>query len=211
VTRALRSLRARCLAGSREDQRGMTLIELIVSSLLLAVVGTLVGTILIRIMWTQRNVTETGISTTSAQTTFSGIELAVRNASEVYAVAIGDDVLLLSKTRSTSAASPTAGRCSGWYFDAATGEVRSATDDASGTTRTQSAKITPALGKTWPRIMSRVSKTDASTPVFNYDSVKRTVTISMVVDTTPQSRPVKLQSSVAQRSQLGSIGGVACF
>lgn len=98
----------------RIDQRGITLVELLVYMVLATVVLSIVGGLLISSLTTQRTVRSAAEATTIGQLIVRSIDRGVRNASAVRVTDSGR--LLVARTTGAAADSWV---CRAWYIDAA--------------------------------------------------------------------------------------------
>lgn len=101
----------------RTDQSGLTLIELMVTSLLLGLVSAVVVGIMISLLTTQRTVSTVTADTVSAQLVADSIGTPVRNASSFQLTTVGsNDQLLIARVASSTAT--ITWRCTAWYYSA---------------------------------------------------------------------------------------------
>lgn len=192
----VRAIRRRL--AERSDE-GVTLVELLVYSVLLVGMMTLVGTILINTMWTNHHILRLNEASNHSQSQLEAIALAVRNASDVEVRDSGN--LLLVKRRSTLESTvPTAGVCSGWYFNPATGNLHAAHDPAtdSPTGRTAAAATSPSAASNWPVMIEGVAALDGP-QVFTQTSDG--VQIGMAVDTSRDRKSVEFQTEATIRAK----------
>lgn len=99
----------------RHDQSGLTLIELMVTSLLLGLVSAVVVGIMISLLTTQRTVSTVTSDTRAAQLVADAIGTPVRNASSFQLSTIGSsDQLLVARVASSTAT--ITWRCAAWYY-----------------------------------------------------------------------------------------------
>ena len=121
------------------DERGMTLVELLVYVILLAVVIGLVSTFFIRSIAVQKTVITTGQANNNAQAAFSGISRAVRNASPGGVKADGNLLVLFTGGGLETSSD---WKCTAWYY------VPAASPQTSGrlfsTTKPKGTLIAPA-------------------------------------------------------------------
>ena len=101
----------------REEESGLTLVELLVTIVLLSLVGTVVGGIMISLLNTQRTVSSVTADTRSAQLIADAIGTPIRNASSFQLSSIGsNDQLLVARVASSTAT--ITWRCTAWYYSA---------------------------------------------------------------------------------------------
>lgn len=109
-------------AESREA--GFTMIELLVASLLFAIVFTIVGGIFFSLLRTQQTVNVITGSANSGQLAANSIESGIRNSSDFQLSAVGSDQLLVARTAGSG--TTLSWSCTAWYYSAAgDGEIRS--------------------------------------------------------------------------------------
>ncbi|WP_166876985.1 type II secretion system protein [Salinibacterium sp. ZJ450] len=113
-----------------KSERGMTLIELVIYSMLAVVVLTIVGGILINSINADKTVREASNASSSAQLVSQSFTHGVRHARELErAVPFAGAEVLRALIVDNAVSSPAAAHCEAWYFGA--GEIR--------TTRSSSA------------------------------------------------------------------------
>jgi type II secretory pathway pseudopilin PulG len=155
----MHSARSR-LDQNRED--GITLIELLVSSMLAIVILTIAGSMLISGLRTQETATSVTDATTSAQQIARSLQAGVRNASALSTTTGGDagsQVLLARVLDST--ANSTAAHCQAWYYTTQNG-------GAVYTTTSSAAIAIPGgpPGSGWTLLGTGVSPSASGGPVF---------------------------------------------
>ena len=136
------------------DDRGFTLIEMLVSSALFALIITgVVGVILVTTN-AQRTVSIVSASTTDAQLVANELDQRIRNSSEFQVTTAGTTQLLVARVAGSDAT--LTWRCYGWYYSATDGGVIRTTSTAPGTkitmpTAAQAAAWTLLLDGVVPR------------------------------------------------------------
>jgi type II secretory pathway pseudopilin PulG len=155
----MRSVRV-WLAQDREG--GITLIELLVSSMLAIVILTIAGSMLISGLRTQETATSVTDATTSAQQIARSLQAGVRNASALSTTTGGDpgsQVLLARVLDST--ANSTSAHCQAWYYTTQNG-------GAVYTTTNSAAIAIPGgpPGSGWTLLGTGVSPSASGGPVF---------------------------------------------
>lgn len=136
------------------DDRGFSLVEMLVSSALFAMIVTgIVGVILVTLN-AQRTVSVVSARTTEAQLVASEIDSRIRNSSEFQVTTSGTTQLVVARVAGSDAT--LTWRCYGWYYSASDGGVIRMTSTAPGTeitmpTATQAATWTLLLAGVVPR------------------------------------------------------------
>lgn len=182
------------------DDAGLTLIELLVTVLLLGLVVSAVAGVMISMFSAQRTVASVTQKTTAAQAAASGIADGVRNASDLALTApSGSNQLLVVRTANSDATLTWS--CRAWYFDAAAGALR-ATTTADGTkitapSATQLSKWTLVAGDLAPR---------TGTGIFT--AVAGGIAISFNAQTSA-GPPVVISTTATKRSGVAEAG--SCF
>lgn len=136
------------------DDRGFTLVEMLVSSALFAMIMTGIIGVLIVTTQAQRTVSIVSTSTTDAQLVANELDQRIRNSSEFQVTTSGTTQLLVARVAGSDAT--LAWRCYGWYYSAGNGGVIRMTSTAPGTkitmpTATQAASWTLLLEGVVPR------------------------------------------------------------
>ena len=167
------------------DERGMTLVELLVYVILLAVVLGLVATFFIRSIAVQKTVITTGQANNTAQVAFSELSRAVRNAGPSGVKADGNLLVLFTGGGPEES---TSWKCRAWYY------VAPVAPQTSGrlysTTKPKDTKIVPVASSFaagtpsgWTLAIDGVVPTNATTSIFSGGTTAG-VTASMVVTRT---------------------------
>ncbi len=136
------------------DDRGFTLVEMLVSSALFATIITgLIGVILVTTN-AQRTVSVVSATTNDAQLVANAIDQRIRNSSEFVVTTSGSTQLLVARVAGSDAT--LTWRCYGWYYSASDGGVIRMTSTAPGTpitmpSATQAAAWTLLLSGVVPR------------------------------------------------------------
>ena len=176
----------------RNDDSGLTLVELIVYSLLLVSVLLIVGTIMISTLNLERIVRETTLTASEAQIATTTIESGVRNASHVDLTTIGDDQLLRVRTVGSTPGSAQ-WSCRGWYYSDSTNTLRSTR------TANDSIEIAAPTGEPtgWTLLATGVTPA-ALAGIFGLDAATNSVTIDFQ-GITEDSSPIAIHTSVTPR------------
>jgi len=184
----------------------MTLVELLVYSVLLAIVLTVVGSLLISTLRTQGTVRAQSEASTTGQAAMRLMERSIRNAA-VYSMPSGfDNNLLITKTRVGEDPSlASSWECRAWYFDPMTGDLVYTSGPATGTPVT--ADLTPPIDTSgWSLVFEHVTRApDAD--VFQYEQLGG---VKISFDVRAGSSEVSFRSTVISRDQGQTIGGADC-
>lgn len=208
-------------------QDGMSLVELIISSMLTIFMLTLIGSLFMRSMDANAAVRATTVTTNEARLQFDEIQRAIRLAVEtdvrvgtaptvVPSDGRGDLLIVKSRLNEGNVTSASTWRCMGWYVDP-DGNLRGVKDKtiASGTPATAT---NPA---TWPIITRGVTALAPSSAFLAHDPdadveawYPGSVGVSLLFEVADANVPVNVATTVAPRRQLqldGEIpGGQRC-
>jgi len=184
------------------DDRGITLVELLIYIMLAIVVLTIVGSILINSFRAQTQVRDGAESASTAQLVAESVGQGVRNASalEVTTPSAGTTML---RTRSIDGSSSGAWYCQAWVWSG--GELR--------TTRSSTAipPPDPAALSTWTLLASDVAAV-GSTPVFSVGTDERSLNVSLTV-ANGETVPILIDSVMVAQQPIPATGKVTapCF
>jgi prepilin-type N-terminal cleavage/methylation domain-containing protein len=162
---------------ARVDDRGFSLMELLIAMSLFAVVVTVVGSIIVSALTADRTVRDVTGSTTDGQLVVNVIEETVRNSTAVSIDPDPDGSSIYAVARTTAGG---AARCQAWFYDNETGTVFE---------RTSAGLIVPptpgSVGSDWTAISSGigpvVDNSGTAVPVFALDGT-RGLAVSFSVD-----------------------------
>ncbi|MBA4248302.1 MAG: hypothetical protein C0444_08420 [Microbacterium sp.] len=159
------------------NDRGFSLIELLVAMSLFAVVVTVVGSIIVSALTADRTVRDVTGSTTDGQLVVNVIEETVRNSTAVSIDPDADGSSIFAVARTTAGG---AARCQAWFYD---NEVGTIFERSSAV-----AIVPPAPGSVstdWTAISSGVApivdNSGTAVPVFALDGT-RGLAVSFSVD-----------------------------
>lgn len=196
------------------DDSGVTLAELIVYSLLLAIVVAIVGTVLIRTLMTERDTAAVSQANNASQVAFSQLQHDLRNAAS--AKVSGSGHLLVVTTRVATKTSDNEWKCVGYYLDDATGDLRRVADAGGTRTAAAAAATTASALKTaagsWPSILTKTKGLTAGRPFGPSDAVVpggQTVSVGLSTTTIKNRKPIEFSTLVNMRKQNGAPNG--CF
>ena len=179
---------------------GLTLIELLVTMLLLGLVFSAVAGVMISMFAAQNTVSAVTQKTTAAQAAASNIAVGVRNASDLsLTTPSGSNQLLVVRTANSDATITWS--CKAWYFDAGTATLRTKTT-ADGTKITAP---TAAQLSGWALLAGDVAPR-TGTGIFA--AVAGGVAISFNAQTSA-GPPVAIKTTATKRSGVTEAG--SCF
>jgi len=173
----------RRLARLRDDESGLTLVELLVTSLLFALVGGVIAAIFISTLKVQQTVTGVSTSANTAQSAAATIDASLRNASGYSLTASGSDQLLVARV--AGAGSTLSWTCKAFYYSASAGTIRM----SSGAVGTKITVPSASVLATWPVLSTAVSPRTGSTIFTDVDGVSLTTSY----DVTGASKKVAIQ------------------
>jgi prepilin-type N-terminal cleavage/methylation domain-containing protein len=212
VTRRLAlAIRERRSAGRRE--RGVTLVELLVSTAILAVVLPLAGALLTGALTSQRDVSALAAAANDAQTVVTSVEAGGHNASAIkrtsYTPTSGTqpNEMLVVRTQVGRSGSPI-WYCHAWYYDAVAQVLYSKRVPASGS----SAITAPTDGvlTTWTELARGVTPVAPASPPTPLITVTATrVELDFLVSAGTR-KPVVMSTAISKRPQ-GQTGSAPCF
>ena len=183
------------------DESGLTMVELMIYSLLLAGVLAIIGSLLISTLRTESTVSGVVDATTAAQLAAKSIESGVRNSSgfQLTAVNTTDQVLLARVTDSAGVWT-----CRAWYYSNTENTIRA----LSSTSKILPASWTTASLASWTLLASGVEPAvgkPASDPIFTSAGQYVTMNFRVLAESYP---PATISSSAARRITQGS---TQCF
>jgi len=165
------------IARLKSDDSGFSLVELLISMTLFAVVLTIVGNVIVSALTADRTVREITGSTTGGQLVVNVVEQTVRNSTAISVTTDVDGVSTFATVR-TTAGGPA--RCHGFFFDSEVGAVFERTS-----TTAIPAPTPGAVGSEWTRISEGIVPIDdgsgTPTPVFAAAGT-RGLAVSFTVD-----------------------------
>lgn len=211
----------------RCDERGLTLVELLVSSMISILLLALIGSLFIRTLLVQDEVQATTTTTNDAKVQFDDLQTSVRLAVEtdvrsaaamttVPASGRGDVLVVKSRKNEGAVTAVSTWRCVGWYL-ASDGSLRRKSV-AAQSTGTPATATDPS---TWPVVATDVSGISGTSPFLLLDPAADvdawypgSVTVNLHFEADRSNTPVTLSSTIAPRRQLqldGEVpGGVKC-
>lgn len=187
---------------SRSDERGITLVELLVYMLLAVVVLTIVGAVLINSFRAENQVRDAAQSNSTAQLVAESLGQGIRNASavEISTPAVGS---ILLRTRSIDRSEAGGWFCYAWLLSG--GELR--------TERSVGAIPAPdaATAATWTLLATDVEAVGA-TPLLALGANDRSVDVTLTVGV-GEGVPVLLDTVMVAQQPIPATGKVTapCF
>lgn len=180
---------------------GFTLVELLVTCLIMGLVFTVVATMFISISSAQRIVTGVTTSTTDAQVAASTIEKSLRNSSEFKLTVPASTTDQLLVARVANQTNTLSWSCQAWYYSSTTGSIYT-TKTADGT------KITAPTAmqlQTWPVLVTKVTPRTGTT-IFTVDASK----VIIAFNATPSGQPsIAIQTTAVK--QTGTAEALSCY
>lgn len=156
----------------RSDDSGFTLMELLVAAGLLVIVITVVGSIMVSLVTTERNVSSVAAGTTGAQVTATAIDERISQSSSFQVTTIGTDQLLVARVAGRD--DDLSWECYAWYYSSSgNGSIRYTTA-ADGTSI--SAPTSNQLAN-WNSLLDGVTR-NGITPVFVASGDRLTTTFN---------------------------------
>lgn len=192
------------IARLRRDDVGFSLVELLVSMTLFAVVLTIVGNVIVSALTADRTVRELTGSTTGGQLAANVIEQTVRNSTALRVATAPDGVSTFATVRTTAGGSA---RCHAFFFDSETGGIYERTSATAIT-----APAVGAVGSEWTRISDGIVPIDdgSGTPVAVFAQVgTRGLAVNFTVD--GASGPAALFVTTVNGRGLESNVSPSCF
>jgi Tfp pilus assembly protein PilW len=196
------------------DDGGFTLVELIVYSVLLILVMAIAGSIFVRLLWGQRDVTDYADANNTAQITFRQLERDLRNAAIVDVSDNGN--LLVVDTRIATATDDGTFYCVGYYYDATDGTLRrTQSTDGTATTAAALSKTTDAGVRTvalsWNGAYEDFTAVGSSRvfgvtdTTYTYPAIPG-IPVKLATETGNGHDPIEFTKTISLRPQNGSNG-----
>lgn len=181
----------------REQDAGLTLVELIIYSLLLSVIVAIAGGMLISSITTQRDVSRITTATSDGQVVASSIEAGIRNAGGSAPFTIASSPLgpvLKTRTATVTASGTVTWTCRAWLHTTADGKI--------WTRRSETAAVptpTDAAGLAgWSLLASGVTPASGHGAVFQSAGVFGAPALRIVFDIAGEgTAPVRIDSEIA--------------
>ena len=182
----------------RTDERGLTLIELLVYILLLVLVLMVAGGFLGNTLIQSKTVRAVNNNSTVAQLAADSIESGIRNSSDYSLTSpVGTDQMIVARVASKG--TTLTWSCAAWYYSATEGSLRMARSS------TQIVAPTTAQLAAWTLLHDRVFPI-SGTSIFTTSGRRLTIAFNGQAVGYP---PVAINTSAFSRA--GSTGSVSCF
>lgn len=194
------------IAEPLDKDDGITLVELLVYTILLAIVLIITGSLLISTLHSQRTVREQTEASTTGQVALRLIERSVRNSVTHEMPNDFDNNLLVTKVRvGQDPTLPSSWECRAWLFDPDTGDLRFVRVPATGTPLT--AGLTPPVDTSgWELVFEQVSKV----PGENFFDFVPFGGVKVSFDVDAGDSKVSFRSTAISRAQGSTTAGVDC-
>lgn len=178
-------------------EAGFTLVEMIVASMLFALVFVALGGVMISTVTTQRTITEVSSSTIDADFLASTIDDRIRNSSEFRLVASGGDQMLVARVAGTGAT--VSWQCYAWHYSASKDQLRMRTS----TPGTVVGVPTATQLSTWVLLADDVVPRGSSTTIFSATGPQLAVAFDIAVD---GAQPVSIDFTTARLTNVTGAG-----
>ncbi len=169
---------------ARSNESGFTLMELLIAAGLLGMVITIVGSIMVSLVTTERTVAGVSAGTTNAQVTATSIDERISQSSSFQVTTVGSDQLLVARVAGRGES--LTWECHAWYYSATGAGSISSTVAPDGTTMV--VPSAPQLA-TWSSLITGINRS-GTTPVFQAAGDRLTITFDAAAGS---SRPVAIR------------------
>jgi prepilin-type N-terminal cleavage/methylation domain-containing protein len=161
------------------DDRGFTLVELVVASALLGLAMTVIGSMMMSLFSTERTVSGLNTGTNAAQLTATAIDDRISQASSFDVTNVGADQLLVARVAGRD--EQLTWQCYAWYFSVADGGSIRYTVAPDGTA--MGVPSASALA-TWSELITGVSSS-AGAPVFDASGLRLSIAFDADAGSSP--------------------------
>jgi prepilin-type N-terminal cleavage/methylation domain-containing protein len=165
------------VSAARRDDRGFSLIELLISMGLFGIIIAIVGSMIISAITADRTVRDVTSSTTDGQLAVNVIEQTVRNSTAIQVAAVSGTQSVTVRLRTTAGG---AARCHAFFYDATLGQILERTSTTAITAPTPGA-----VGSEWTVVSTGIAPIvgtgGSTTPVFATQGT-RGVTLRFTAD-----------------------------
>lgn len=184
----------------RAEQSGFTLMELLVAASLLGLTITLVGTLMVSLVTTERTVTGVTAGTTNAQLAATSIDARISQSSSFQVTDVGADQMLVARVAGGAAALDW--QCFAWYYSSAgEGSIRTVSAPDGSTIALPDATALDS----WSSLITGVSPPAGGT-VFTANGPQLSITFDVAAGTSP---PVAIRLTTIRLS--GVAEEATCF
>jgi Tfp pilus assembly protein PilW len=202
----------RLRVAGRPDDAGVTLAELLIYMVLLALVVTITGVIYVRTLVTQRDVQARAYASNQGQVVMTSIEGTLRNAVKVSTPSAFSGRLLLAQTRIGDADTDASFECVGWLFDPTTGSLRKVESPPGPTAATRGLTLASSFSA-WQTMLTNATVTTiagADQPVFSPEGATG-ARIRFDITNTRGGQPTTFESAAIPRTYTVPSGVSSCF
>lgn len=185
-------------AGGASDERGFTLIEVLIYALLLSFVVAIAGGMIFSAVTVSKTVLSMTRNSTAGQLVAKSVVTGIRNSSDFrLSDPVGDDQLLVARRATSGTTLDWA--CAAWYYSAA--------DDSVWFTTSDLAILPPTAAElaTWTLLTSDVQPV-SGTAIFSALNDRLSLSI---LGLDGAHRPIDITSSATSRA--GASGSLTCF
>jgi len=191
---------------------GMSLAELLVYMILLALVITITGVFYVHQLVTQRDVTQRAKAANEGQVVIASIENSLRNAVKVKTPSDFDGRLLVVKTRVGDSDAASSFVCRGWLYDPTTKSIKTITGTP-GPTAPTLGLTTASNFSAWKKIVLNAAPSSVSgvvQPIFTAEGTTGSQILFDIVGEHGTGRST-FKSAAIPRDQGTTVGAEACF
>jgi type II secretory pathway pseudopilin PulG len=200
-------VRARCA-----EDRGATLVELLVYLIIMVILVALIATTFVKGRGVQGDQQSLADASNEAQLAAASIERPIRNAASIQvdsSVIDGGGKLLVVKTRvGEPNSSPASWRCEAWFYDSVTRTIYQ-TSATPGPAAETAGLTAPPDVTTWRPLISDVDPVKDQ-PVFRTTGIGGGITMQFEAASQRKDTPVRINSTVIPRMQGAGIGTESC-
>lgn len=185
-------------SGVLADERGLTLVEVMIYAILLSIVVAIAGGMIFSAVSVSKTVVSLTENSTSGQLVAQSVVTGIRNSSDFQlSNPVGDDQLLVARRASADAILDWS--CVAWYYSATEHSVRFTASDL--------AILPPTASEvaTWTLLTSDVEP-ESGTAIFS--ALNERLSIS-ILGLDGAHRPIDITSSATSRA--GASGSLSCF
>jgi len=189
---------SRDTAEEMDNERGLTLIEVLVSALLVSLVIAIAGGMIFSAVTVTKSVVSMTETSTAGQLVANSVVTGIRNSSDFQlSNPVGDDQLLVA--RRATAGTDVQWTCVAWYYSAADGTV--------ATTSSDLAIIAPTSAElaTWTQLTTDI---EPATGTSIFTALNDRLSIS-ILGLDGAHLPIDITSSATSRA--GASGSLSCF
>jgi len=187
------------------DDRGVTLVELMIYSALMLVIITIAGAILGSALRGQRDIAASSSGTNAGQLVAQSISTGVRSATEITVKSVNSTTQMLI-IRTPGLAATASARCQAWYFTTDNGGAVYSTTSASSIPTPTAAQLA-----TWTKLTSGIllsPRSGAPTAILTADATPtRSITFEWAM-ANASAQPIIISSTASTRQSI--TGSTSC-